>query len=122
MSHSAIPIAPASIKESPSKQIQVHFRIPYFTAWGQSLVLCGQGPILGGWEESRGHPMRCHHEGTDQLVWEALVNLPWQPSYSYKYAIVREADGSKGGPNAKVGLFSLGATFSPSRLMMAHLL
>ena len=58
--------------------------------------------MLGNWEVSRGHKMHCHHEGTDQLVWEALVSLPWQQSYSYKYAIVREGDGSKSGPHAKV--------------------
>lgn len=41
--------------------------------------------------------MRCHHE-KDQLIWEALVTLPWQPSYSYKYAVV-----SKDQNDLKVG-------------------
>lgn len=40
--------------------------------------------------------MHCHHEGVDQLVWEALVTLPWQAQYTYKYAVVREEEVNKG--------------------------
>jgi hypothetical protein len=28
----------------------------------------------------------------DVLVWEALVPLPWQPKYSYKYVLVNGTD------------------------------
>jgi len=34
--------------------------------------------------------MRCHHE-KEGLVWEALVCLPWQRQYTYKYAVVRQS-------------------------------
>lgn len=35
----------------------------------------------------QGHVMHCHHE-RDQLVWELFLSLPWQPEYTYKYAVV----------------------------------
>ena len=47
-------------------------------------------------DASRGHPMRCHHEGNDLLLWDALVSLPWQSKYTYKYAVVQQEEG-KGG-------------------------
>lgn len=54
------------------------------------------GALLGNWEVERGHPMHCHHETKELLVWEVLVSLPWQKSYKYKYAVVQTEEG-KGG-------------------------
>lgn len=41
------------------------------------------GALLGNMNYSRGITLKCHHE-KDELVWDALVSLPWQPSYKYK--------------------------------------
>ncbi|GAX79494.1 hypothetical protein CEUSTIGMA_g6935.t1 [Chlamydomonas eustigma] len=75
------------------QRINIHFRIPYFTRWGQNLVITGAGALLGDWDPSKGQTMRCHHEGQDVLIWEALISLPWQPSYKYKYAVVQHSEG-----------------------------
>lgn len=48
----------------------------------ESAASCA-GALLGNMKYSRGITMKCHHE-KDELVWEALVSLPWQPSYQYK--------------------------------------
>jgi hypothetical protein len=33
----------------------------------------------------RGVHMRCHHN-KDVIEWEALVQLPWAPHYTYRWA------------------------------------
>eukprot|EP00775_Hariotina_reticulata_P007782 gene7782-7980_t len=76
------------------RRINVHFRIPYMTQWGQSIVLTGTGALLGNMNYDKGIILKCHHE-KDALVWDALVSLPWQPCYKYKYAIVRQEDGQQ---------------------------
>ncbi|KAF5838691.1 hypothetical protein DUNSADRAFT_2387 [Dunaliella salina] len=74
-----------------SKRINLHLRVPFFTTWGQNLVVCGAGAMMGNWDPKRGHPMHCHHE-KDVLVWEALLTLPWQAQFSYKYVVVEDGD------------------------------
>uniref|UniRef100_A0A7S3QVA9 4-alpha-glucanotransferase n=2 Tax=Dunaliella tertiolecta TaxID=3047 RepID=A0A7S3QVA9_DUNTE len=74
-----------------SKRINLHLRVPFFTSWGQNLVVCGAGAMMGNWDPKRGHPMHCHHE-KDVLVWEALLSLPWQAQFSYKYVVVEDGD------------------------------
>ena len=54
-------------------------------------------------DASRGHPMRCHHEGNDLLLWDALVSLPWQSKYTYKYAVVQQEEEGKGGVKVSRG-------------------
>jgi hypothetical protein len=44
---------------------------------------CDTGALLGNMNYNKGTTLKCHHE-KDELVWEALVSLPWQPSYKYK--------------------------------------
>lgn len=72
----------------------MHFRVNYMTRWGQIVVICGAGALLGSWNPKRGHRMRCHHE-KDNLVWEALISLPLQSEMevNYKYYIVRDDNG-----------------------------
>lgn len=41
------------------------------------------GALLGNFDFSRGVEMACRHDG-DDLIWEALVPLPWQPEYRYR--------------------------------------
>lgn len=48
-----------------------------------SLYLFHAGALLGNMSYIKGVPLKCHHE-KDSLVWEALVSLPWQPSYAYR--------------------------------------
>ncbi len=41
------------------------------------------GALLGNFSFAKGVELACRHE-KDDLVWEALVSLPWQPEYRYK--------------------------------------
>eukprot|EP00798_Chlamydomonas_sp_ICE-L_P028576 gene28576-31736_t len=72
------------------KRVHLQFRVPFLTNWGQSLVLCGSGALLGNFDPKKGIEMHCHHE-KDVLVWECGVLIPWQPSVTYKYCVVRQA-------------------------------
>ncbi|GBF89315.1 4-alpha-glucanotransferase [Raphidocelis subcapitata] len=76
------------------RRIHLHFRVSFLTKWGQSVSLSGSGALLGNFDFSRGVEMSCRHDRED-LVWEALVSLPWQPEYKYRYAVVhRDEDGN----------------------------
>lgn len=68
--------------------VTLHFSVVYPTQWGQSIILSGSGALLGNLQWSRARQMSCHHE-KDVLIWEATILLPWKPSYTYKYALVR---------------------------------
>mmetsp|Transcript_2035 Transcript_2035/g.6011 ORF Transcript_2035/g.6011 Transcript_2035/m.6011 type:complete len:951 (+) Transcript_2035:491-3343(+) len=70
----------------------LHFRVAYMTVWGQRLVVCGDGKVLGNWDPFQGLRMSCHHQG-DELVWEAQVSVPYVDSFSYRYVVVDEAPG-----------------------------
>lgn len=73
--------------------LKIHFRVSYWTQWGQSLVLNGAGLLLGDWNPSRGLPMKCHHEG-DRLIWECVVVVPTgRPYLEYHYSVVSEERG-----------------------------
>jgi hypothetical protein len=41
------------------------------------------GALLGNMSYAKGVTLKCHHE-KEELVWEGLVSLPWQPHYKYK--------------------------------------
>eukprot|EP00879_Flechtneria_rotunda_P016824 GHRR01017609.1.p1 GENE.GHRR01017609.1~~GHRR01017609.1.p1 ORF type:complete len:841 (+),score=284.87 GHRR01017609.1:629-3151(+) len=64
------------------------------TKWGQSIVVTGTGALLGNMNYAKGVALKCHHE-KDALVWEALVCLPWQHYYKYRYAVVSYEDGQQ---------------------------
>lgn len=58
-----------------SKPVSVSFRIPYYTQWGQSLVVCGSEPVLGSWNVKRGLQLSPVHQG-DELIWFGTLSLP----------------------------------------------
>jgi hypothetical protein len=73
-----------SLGDSRQEQrLHIHFRVAHDTKWGEHVVLLGSGALLGNFNVQRCQALRCHHE-QEQLVWELLVTLPWQPSYKYK--------------------------------------
>ena len=39
-------LASASLACQGSKRVTLHLRVPYFTEWGQNLVMCGAGGYL----------------------------------------------------------------------------
>ncbi|GMN64331.1 hypothetical protein TIFTF001_033402 [Ficus carica] len=68
----------------PIKSVNVRFRLPYYTQWGQSLVVCGSEPVLGGWDVKKGLSLSPVHQG-DELIWSGTVSVPngFESEYSY---------------------------------------
>ncbi|KAL9331428.1 hypothetical protein ACSQ67_001038 [Phaseolus vulgaris] len=64
--------------------VKVSFRIPYFTQWGQSLLVCGSVPVLGAWNVKRGVLLSVIHQGSE-LIWGGSTTVPrgFQCQYSY---------------------------------------
>lgn len=73
------------------KSVNVSFRLPYFTQWGQSILVCGSEPILGSWNVKKGLLLSPIHEG-DELIWSGSVAVPSGFSCEYSYYVV---DGDK---------------------------
>lgn len=69
------------------KSQSVSFRIPYYTQWGQSLLVCGSEPILGSWNVKKGLLLRPVHQG-DQLIWTGSIAVPSGFSCEYCYYVV----------------------------------
>ncbi|KAJ0044000.1 hypothetical protein Pint_18427 [Pistacia integerrima] len=69
------------------KSPSVNFRIPYYTHWGQSLIVCGSEPVLGSWNVKKGFLLRPVHEG-DQLIWCGNIAVPSGFSCEYSYYVV----------------------------------
>lgn len=67
-----------------TKHVCLHFRLPFWTTWGQSLVVSGDGKVLGDWDPLQGLRMSCHHAG-EELIWEAQVSVPHVRQFSYRW-------------------------------------
>ncbi|XP_062004208.1 4-alpha-glucanotransferase DPE2 [Rosa rugosa] len=77
-----------------SKPVSVSFRIPYYTQWGQSLVVCGSEPVLGSWNVKRGLLLSPVHQG-DELIWFGTISVPKGfGSCEYSYYVVDADDRS----------------------------
>lgn len=68
----------------PIESVTVSFRLPYYTQWGQSLLVCGSGPLLGSWSVKKGLLLSPVHEG-EELIWYGTIAVPngFQCEYSY---------------------------------------
>ncbi|XP_075638330.1 4-alpha-glucanotransferase DPE2 [Castanea sativa] len=73
------------------KSVNVCFRLPYFTQWGQSILVCGSEPVLGSWNVKKGLLLSPIHEG-DELIWSGSVAVPSGFNCEYSYYVV---DGDK---------------------------
>lgn len=69
------------------KSPSINFRIPYYTQWGQSLLVCGSEPVLGSWNVKKGFLLRPVHEG-DQLIWCGNIAVSSGFSCEYSYYVV----------------------------------
>ncbi|KAJ4828347.1 4-alpha-glucanotransferase dpe2 [Turnera subulata] len=70
---------------STGKSVNVSFRIPYYTHWGQSLLVCGSAPSLGSWDVKKGLLLSPSHHG-DELIWSGAVAVPgpeFRAEYNY---------------------------------------
>ncbi len=68
-------------------KIRLRFAIPYWTRWGQSVVVI----LSHSSENSRRHALACRHQD-DDLIWEGEVQVPCtNRNVEYSYAITDEA-------------------------------
>ncbi|PIA53200.1 hypothetical protein AQUCO_00900054v1 [Aquilegia coerulea] len=69
------------------KMLNLSFRIPYFTQWGQSLLVSGSEPLLGSWNVMQGLALSPFFEG-EQLIWSGKVSVPSGFKCEYSYYLV----------------------------------
>lgn len=65
------------------------FKTSYFTEWGQSVVVVGSSPQLGGGALEKALKLSCRHAGERSLVWEGVAAAPAR-DFCYRYAVVGE--------------------------------
>jgi 4-alpha-glucanotransferase len=69
------------------KSVNVSFRLPYYTHWGQRLLVCGSEPVLGSWDVKKGLLLSPVHQG-EELTWCGSVAVPSEFSCEYSYYVV----------------------------------
>jgi hypothetical protein len=70
------------------RKVTLSFRLPYFTQWGQNLMVCGSDPALGAWKTKQGLRMSPRLQAADALVWHATLTVPHDFSCDYSYYLV----------------------------------
>ncbi|XP_077218422.1 disproportionating enzyme 2 isoform X2 [Tasmannia lanceolata] len=69
------------------KSVYLSFRLPYFTEWGQSILVSGSDPVLGSWNVKQGLILSPFHEG-HELIWCGRIAVPIGFSCEYSYYLV----------------------------------
>lgn len=70
-----------------AKSVNVRFRLPYYTHWGQSLVVCGSDSLVGSWNVKKGLLLSPVHQG-DQLIWCGSIAVSNGFECEYNYYVV----------------------------------
>ncbi|KAJ6756564.1 hypothetical protein OIU79_028868 [Salix purpurea] len=70
-----------------AKSVNVSFRLPYYTHWGQSLLVCGSKPVLGSWDVKKGLLLSPVHQG-EELIWCGSISVPSEFSGEYSFYLV----------------------------------
>ncbi|XP_022874044.1 4-alpha-glucanotransferase DPE2-like isoform X1 [Olea europaea var. sylvestris] len=70
-----------------SNSVIVSFKLPYYTHWGQHLLVCGSEPVLGSWNVKKGLLLKPVHQG-DELIWSGSLNVPNGFGCEYSYYVV----------------------------------
>lgn len=71
----------------PSNSVIVNFRIPYYTHWGQNILVCGSERVLGSWDVKKGLLLKPSNQG-DELIWSGSLPLPAGFTSEYSYYVV----------------------------------
>lgn len=71
----------------PLSSVTLIFKLPYYTHWGQSLVISGSEPILGSWNVKQALALSPVHQG-DELFWCGRVAVPITFKCEYSYYLV----------------------------------
>ncbi|XP_022154471.1 4-alpha-glucanotransferase DPE2 [Momordica charantia] len=72
---------------SSTKSVNVRFRLPYYTQWGQSLIVCGSEPLIGSWNVKKGLLLSPVHQG-DELIWCGSIAVASGFGCEYNYYVV----------------------------------
>ncbi|KAJ1404519.1 Immunoglobulin-like fold [Sesbania bispinosa] len=67
--------------------VKITFRLPYFTQWGQSLLVCGSVPVLGSGNVKKGLLLSPCHQGSE-LIWSGSITVPRGFQCQYNYYVV----------------------------------
>ncbi|MFD2786248.1 4-alpha-glucanotransferase [Hymenobacter rubripertinctus] len=72
----------------------LRFTLPFRTAWGQRLVVCGSLPSLGQWNLDQALSLHYH---ADSGFWTQEISVPDEQlaGVAYKYALLDEGDGGQ---------------------------
>lgn len=73
--------------EKDQESVNVSFRLPYYTQWGQSLLVCGSEPVLGSWNVKKGLLLSPNHHDSE-LVWCGSITVPSGLNCEYSYHVV----------------------------------
>ncbi|KAG0479077.1 hypothetical protein HPP92_013796 [Vanilla planifolia] len=76
----------SGLKKSLSSVVVI-FRIPYYTEWGQSLLICGSEPVLGSGNVKLGLSLIPIHQG-EELIWHGKISVPVGFKCQYCYYLV----------------------------------
>ncbi|CAN6321373.1 unnamed protein product [Urochloa humidicola] len=63
------------------------FKLPYYTQWGQSLLIAGSEPALGSWNVKQGLSLTPVHQD-NELFWCGRVSVAAGFTSEYKYYVV----------------------------------
>ncbi|KAK9170561.1 hypothetical protein Syun_002701 [Stephania yunnanensis] len=72
------------------KTVNLSFRLPYYTHWGENIVVCGSEPAIGSWNVKQGLLLSPSHEG-EELVWGGRVAVPSGIEFEYSYYVVDDS-------------------------------
>nr|CAB3458886.1 unnamed protein product [Digitaria exilis] len=78
--------APTSGKKSLNT-VTLLFKLPYYTQWGQSLLIAGSEPPLGSWNVKQGLSLSPVHQDSE-LIWCGSVSVAAGFTSEYKYYVV----------------------------------
>ncbi|XP_011626502.1 4-alpha-glucanotransferase DPE2 isoform X1 [Amborella trichopoda] len=79
-----------STLQKPLKKAKLTFRLPYFTNWGQSILVSGSDPAIGAWNVKQGLVLRPSHEGSE-LIWRGTISVNCDFNCAYRYYVVDDS-------------------------------
>jgi 4-alpha-glucanotransferase len=69
------------------KRVNIRFKLPYHTLWGQNLMVIGSDALLGAWTVEKGQSMMPHQDG-NVLIWQVSISVPDHYQTEYNYVVV----------------------------------
>ncbi|EPS68463.1 hypothetical protein M569_06305, partial [Genlisea aurea] len=74
-------------EEKRSSSVNLSFRIPYHTHWGEHLLVSGSHPIFGSSNVKRGLVLKPSHRD-EEMIWSNTLRLPSGVRFEYSYFVV----------------------------------